>query len=226
MNRPLRHQAQRHRTHRLALSAPWNGSPLWTRHPEHRSCWGGATEIMRAFSLLTMIGIALTYCVGSQSSTFVTEIARASEVPLSGTLFHSDSERAKLERASLGSNDTHRIAQRELKELTVAGVVKRSDNRTVVWIDGDIRLIWLICPSPRNLSAEAVGNPNSTLRIVSAGVQPFATTSSSPRKSKPSSAKYPPPLQSASGAPGGLKTKSTVSTPEAGVVFFFAICIG
>lgn len=149
---------------------------------------------MRVFSLLTMIGIALTYCVGSQSSTFVTEIARASEVPLSGTLFHSDSERAKLERASLGSNDTHRIAQRELKEFTVAGVVKRSDNRTVVWIDGDMIDLADLSLSQK-LSAEAVGNPNSTLRIVSAGVQPFATTSSSPRKSKPSSAKYPPPLQ-------------------------------
>lgn len=80
-----------------------------------------------------------------------------------GTLFYSDAERAKLDRARKSGGALPDDNENSPASV-INGMVKRGDGQTTVWVDG-VMVGQLDAVLARKVSAGSVGNPEAGLRI-------------------------------------------------------------
>lgn len=85
------------------------------------------------------------------------------DAAFAGTLFYTDAERAKLDRARKSGGPIPDDAENAPPSV-INGMVKRGDGQTTVWVDG-VMVGQLDAVLARKVSAGSVGNPEAGLRI-------------------------------------------------------------
>ncbi len=100
--------------------------------------------------------------------------------PLTGRLFFSDAERARLDKAR---KDGVQILDGEVvaRSPQLNGFVKSSDGRTTFWVDGAQRVQHSAAKLPMVASSMTGGEPTVKLRSTSAAAPTEATAAKSPR---------------------------------------------
>ena len=107
----------------------------------------------------------------------------ATQQPLTGTLFYSGNERARLDKARRTGSELDTDAPALRPPLVISGVVKRSDGSTSVWIDGS-----LVDPVSETiaskLSSSSVGHPDSLRLATGERLRVTDRTTAKPSRAK------------------------------------------
>jgi hypothetical protein len=116
----------------------------------------------------------------------------SASAPLTGTLFHSETERARLDQAQRTRGIASRPTRPDGESLTINGWVRHSSNETSVWIDG--KLIGPVDTKlAERLNAQSVGNPGISFVSSDRQVSVKSSPSTSPRgktRPKPASERF------------------------------------
>jgi hypothetical protein len=137
---------------------------------------------------LSLLSILLALSALAQAQSAARKMDQAEAIPsvaqpLTGRLFFSPEQRARLDRARLPGAVVEESGVVELPVSTVTGFVKRSDGETVVWVDG-APIFNVGAMQSARLQPEDVGSASDKIKIFSQERKSTTVNGSRPAKAQ------------------------------------------